>query len=46
MFWKVKKLVVVLTISMLMTEKIEEREELEQVPCIWYSITFRDQTKA
>ena len=30
-----------------MTEKkIVEKKELEQIPCIWYSITFKDQTKA
>ena len=28
-----------------MTGKKKE-EELEQIPCIWYSITFKDQTKA
>ncbi len=28
-----------------MTEKME-RKEFESVPCIWYSITFKDQTKA
>ncbi len=27
-----------------MTEKMGE--ELEQVPCIWYSVTFKDQTEA
>ncbi len=43
-FRKSKKLVAVLATSMLMTEKIEE--ELERVPCIWYPITFNDQTKA
>ena len=39
---KAKKLVVVLATSILMTEK---KEKLERVPCIWYSITFKDQTK-
>ena len=34
----------VLAISMSMTEKTEEK--LEQVPYIWYSVTFKDQTKA
>ena len=28
---------------MLITEK---KEELEQISCIWYPITFKDQTKA
>ncbi len=27
------------------TEKTEKKE-LERVPCIWYSVTFKDQTKA
>ncbi len=44
---KVKKLVAVLAISTLITEKkIEEKEELEQVPYIWYLVIFKDQTKA
>ena len=29
---------------MLVTEK--KKEELERVPCIWYPVTFKDQTKA
>ncbi len=29
---------------MLMTEKTEEK--LERVSCIWYPITFKDQTEA
>ena len=28
-----------------MTGKKKE-EKLERVPCIWYSVTFKDQTKA
>ncbi len=24
----------------------EKREEVEQVPCIWYPVTFKDQTEA
>ncbi len=40
---KVKKLVTVLAASTSITEKIEE---LEWVPCIQYSVTFKDQTKA
>ncbi len=28
-----------------MTEKITE-EELERIPCIWYSVTYKDQIKA
>ncbi len=28
-----------------MTDKKTEKE-LELVPCIWYSVTFKDQTKA
>ena len=40
---KAKKLVVVSATSMLVTEK---KEELEWVPCIWYLVTFKDQTKA
>ncbi len=38
-----KKLVAVLATSTLMTEKTEE---LERVFCIWYPITFKDQTEA
>ncbi len=30
--------------SMSMTDK--KTEELELVPCIWYPITFKDQTEA
>ncbi len=41
---KAKKLVEVLTTSILMTEKTEE--ELKQVPCMWYSVIFKDQTEA
>ncbi len=41
---KVKKLVAVSAASTLMTEKTEE--ELKQVPCIWYSVTFKNQTEA
>ncbi len=41
---KSKKLVAVSTTSMSMTEKTEE--ELEQVSCIRYPVTFKDQTKA
>lgn len=40
---KNKKRVVVLAISILITEKMEE---LEQVPCIWYFVTFKKQTEA
>ncbi len=29
-----------------MTEKIEEKEELKQILCIWYPVIFRDQTEA
>ncbi len=42
---KVKKLVAVSATSMSETEKMEERE-LEWVPCIWYPVTFKDQTEA
>ncbi len=41
--WQAKKLVAVLTTSMMMTEK---KEELVSVPCIWYPVTFKDQTEA
>ncbi len=41
---KAKKLVAVSTTSMSMTEKKTE-EELKQVPCICYSVTFKDQTE-
>ncbi len=30
---------------MLLTEKKKE-EELKRIPCIWYPITFKDQTEA
>ena len=36
---------VVLATSTLMTNKKREEETLERVPCIWYSVTFNDQTK-
>ncbi len=29
-----------------MTKKTEETKELEWIPCIWYLITFKDQTEA
>ncbi len=35
----------VLATSMSMTEKTEEKKELEWVPCIWYLVTFKDQTE-
>ena len=41
---KAKKLLVVLTTSTLVTEK--KKEELERVPCIWYPVTFKNQTEA
>ena len=44
MLQKAKKLVVVLATSMSVTEK--RKEELEQKPCIQYSVTFKDQTEA
>ncbi len=36
------------TTSTSMTDKKMEREleELDQLPCIWYSVTFKDQTEA
>ena len=34
----------VLVISILMTR--EKEEELEQVSCIWYLVTFKDQAEA
>ena len=43
MSWQAKKLVTVLATFTSMTEK---KEELEQGPCIWYPVTFKDQTKA
>ncbi len=39
-----KKLMVVSATAMLITEKKEE--ELERVTCIWYLVTFKDQTEA
>ncbi len=42
---KVKKLVAVLVISISMIENTEEKE-LEWISCIWYSVTFKDQTEA
>ena len=39
---KAKKLVAILATSISITEK---KEELEQVPCIWYPIIFKDQTE-
>ena len=39
---KVIKLVVVLATFMSITEK---KEKLEWIPCIWYSITSKDQTE-
>ena len=41
---KAKKLVAVLATSTLVSEK--KKEQLERVPCIWYPITFKDQTEA
>ncbi len=38
---KVKKLVAVLATSILITKKMEKTKELEQVPCIQYSIIFK-----
>ncbi len=35
----------VLATSTSMTDKKTE-EELERVPCIWYLVTFKDQTEA
>ena len=33
--------------STLMTEKKSgQKEELEQISCIWYPVTFKDQTEA
>ena len=40
---KDKKLVIVLVASILVTEKTEE---LEQIPYIWYPVTFKNWTKA
>ena len=40
---KTKKLVAILANPTLVTEK---KKELERIPCIWYSITFKNQTKA
>ena len=42
---KAKKLVAVLATSTLMTSKKTE-EELEQIPCIWYFVIFKDYTEA
>ncbi len=39
-----KKLVAVSATSTSTTDK--KTEKLEQVPCIWYSVTFKDQTEA
>ena len=44
MFQKIKKLLMVLATSMLTTEKKTE-EKLKWVPCIWYFITLKNQTK-
>ncbi len=41
---QVKKLLAVFATSTSITDKKME-EELERVPCIWYSVTFKDQTK-
>ena len=41
--WEAKKLVVVLVTF---TSMIEKKEKLERVPCIWYPVTFKDQTEA
>ncbi len=35
----------VLATSTSMTDK-KMKEKLEQIPCIWYSVTFKDQTEA
>ncbi len=43
---KGKKLVTALVTSTLMTKKIKGAKKLEQVFCIWYSVTFKDQIKA
>ena len=43
MSWQAKKLVAVATNSILV---IVKKKELERIPCIWYSITFKDQTEA
>ena len=40
---KAKKQAAVLAASM---SVIEKKEELEWVPCIYYLVTFKDQTKA
>ncbi len=42
---KVKKLVVVSSTFMSMTEKMEETKELERILCIWYPVIFKDQTE-
>ena len=41
---KNKKLVAISATSTLITEKTEEK--LEQIPCIWYPVTFKDWTEA
>ncbi len=43
--WQAKKLVAVLATSTSMTDKKTE-EELKQVPCIRYPVTFKEQTEA
>ena len=44
---KVKKLVVVLAISTLLTKKkMAEKEELERVSFIWYFVIFKNHIKA
>ncbi len=39
---KLKKLV---TVSAASTSITEKTEELERVPCIWYPVTYKDQTE-
>ena len=43
---KAKKLVTILATSTSMTGKKTNKEKLERVPCIWYSIIFNDQIEA
>ena len=44
---KVKKPVTILVIFMLITEKKTKRKyKLENMPCIWYLITFKDEIDA
>ena len=43
---KAKKLVAVLATFMSMTDKKTEVEEFKWVPCIWYSVIFKDYTEA